>query len=271
MPLNMAKLRSYKPTASDAPPPPPQPPWEVVALVAHHLDPKILAIASCVSKSWYISTSSDHIWRPFCTAHYPSVSQLRLNNPLIPYNRLYAMAYTATKRRVKSPSKPQVSLDKLIFVINISAKKKSHSIINTAKPGSELDQHMYRGVFRFDIDANYYLHEAIEDVRISWHVVMEGWREVFTMMDVEGKVGFSRGGEGWFSAELPCPGCCLSDTMSSGVVADLKLRFSGDHGESESDGKVKVDKVSVGILSIVNWRYVSLENGLRYLQHFLVP
>lgn len=35
------------------------PPWEVLALVAHHLDPRTLAIASYVCEPWTISMSSD--------------------------------------------------------------------------------------------------------------------------------------------------------------------------------------------------------------------
>jgi len=38
----------------------------------------------------------------------------------------------------------------------------------------------------------------------------------------------------------------------------------------EKDGGVRVEEVSVGILRVVDWRYVSVEDGLRYLQHFLL-
>lgn len=122
------------------------------------------------------------------------------------------------------------------------------------------------GVFRFDLDLESceglsVWEEAV--VKITWNVVLCGWRGVFRMMDWEGKV---RGiGEGWFSEELPCPGCCSSD-VASGIVADLKLGFCRGGGEEEG----RVERMSLGILSIVNWRYVSVEDGLRYLQHFLL-
>lgn len=86
------------------------------------------------------------------------------------------------------------------------------------------------------------------------------------MMDCEGKVGFLAGGEGWLSQELPAPGCC-SNAVASAVVADMKVHMCGG---KVSDGKVRVSKVSVGILSVVDWRYVGVEDGLRYLQHFLL-
>ncbi|XP_050229812.1 probable F-box protein At5g04010 [Mercurialis annua] len=276
----MPKLMSCKSTATaitSGSSPPPPPPWEVLVLLAHHLDPKTLAVGSCVSTSWQSCMSLDHIWESFCSTHYPSISQLKLANRLIPYHRLYAMAYTAAKRREKKPPKPQLSLDKLIFVVTITTKDGRHSIVSTAKPGSELDQNKHNGVFRFDIDVNnsWYIDGADDkhDVKISWNVVAEGWSEVFCMMDLDGKVGrinSSSGGEGWFSAELPRPECWLGDdAMNSGIVADVKLKFSSDD-DKKGEKWVRVDKVSVGIMSTVNWRYVCIENGLRYLQQFLV-
>ncbi|KDP35765.1 hypothetical protein JCGZ_10845 [Jatropha curcas] len=255
------ELLSFKSNTNTSPPPP----WEVIVLVAHHLDPKALARASCVSKSWYISMSTDHIWQPLCATHYPSLSQLKFADPSISYRRLYAMASIAASRRVKKPNKPQISLENLIFVINLSTKNHLHlhSTVSIAKPGVELD--IRQEVFRFDIDVCYKnKYEVLEDMKISWNLILKGWSRVFTMMDCEGKVRFGLGVDGWFSEELPSPGCC-SGGYSSGLVADLKLGFCGG-GKRE----VRVDKVSVGILNIVNWRYVSIDDGLRYLQHFLV-
>ena len=246
------------------------PPWEVLVLVAQHLEPKTLAIASCVCKSWSISMSSDHLWKPICNTHFPSLSNLSVHVDVhVPsYHRLYAIGHTAAKRRVQTPCKPRVALNNLIFTINIHTK--SSNIVTLAKPGEELiiDPN---GVFKFDFKVNYErstMVETLEDVKITWNVILSGWRGVFTMMDCEGKVSFSPGAEGWFSDELPSPGCC-SSAVASGIVSDLKFGFCSRR--ESGGGKVKVDKVSVGILSIVIWRYVSVEDGLRYLQHFLVP
>lgn len=109
--------------------------------------------------------------------------------------------------------------------------------------------------------------ETLEEVKITWNVVLRGWQGVFTMIDCEEKMNLRAGSGGWFSDSLPSTGCCSSEMAASGIVADLKLGFCRMR---ESDGKIRVDKVSVGILSVVNWRYVSVDDGLRYLQHFLL-
>lgn len=101
-------------------------------------------------------------------------------------------------------------------------------------------------------------------VKVTWNVVVKGWRGVFTMMECEGKVGFVLGGgEGWFTEELPAPGCC-SKAVAGSLVAELRVGMGGGTG----DGK-KVS-LSVGIMSVVDWRYLGIEDGLRYLQHFLL-
>ncbi|KAL3596719.1 hypothetical protein D5086_008356 [Populus alba] len=71
--LSKNKLVSYSPSPS----------WELLFLVARYLDPKSLATASCVSKSWSESFSFEDIWRPICSAHYPSVYNLKLVDPAL--------------------------------------------------------------------------------------------------------------------------------------------------------------------------------------------
>ncbi|XP_031250382.1 probable F-box protein At5g04010 [Pistacia vera] len=245
------------------------PPWEVLNLLAHHLDPKSLAIASCVSKSWLISFSSDQIWQPICTTHYPSLSNLKLTHLSIPYHRIYAVAYSATKRRQKPPSRPRLFLHDLIFAIDLRTKN-NVPLLTIAKPVNELCSDA-NGVFKFDVNVDdcegLEMVELSEEVKIAWNVVLKGWGGAFTMMDCEGKLSFIPGAEGWFSEELPSPRCCSSD-VASGIVADMKLGICSRRGNG---GKVRVEKVSVGMLSIVNWRYVNVDDGLRYLQHFLLP
>ena len=104
----------------------------------------------------------------------------------------------------------------------------------------------------------------MDNLRVTWNVVLGGLRSVFTMMDCKGKGSFVLGLEGWFSKELPHSGCCSSGD-ASGLVADLRL------GLRKSGGKVMVEKISVGVLSILSWRYVCIDDALRYLQHFLLP
>lgn len=258
------------------------PPWEVLVLVSHCLDHKSLAIACCVCKSWFISMSSDHLWRPICATHFPSIANLQLltTNPTVSYRRLYAIAYASSKRRLKSPSKPHLSLHDLVFAVNISTTSSPNAQAALAVPGDELAVDP-DGVFKFDFKVNNcerinnYASTAESDssmgqVKISWHVVLKGWKGVFAMMDCEGKMSFSPGAEGWFSEELPSPGCC-SGGDASGVVADVKVGFCSRRECRSNGGIVRIEKVSLGILSVVSWRYVSVNDGLRYLQHFLLP
>ncbi|WMV23957.1 hypothetical protein MTR67_017342, partial [Solanum verrucosum] len=85
--------------------------------------------------------------------------------------------------------------------------------------------------------------DTLGDVRIMWDVILEGYRGVFNVMNCKGKGRFVLGLEGWFSEELPPPGCCSIETVS-GLVADLRL------GLKLEDGKAMVEKISAGILSI---------------------
>ncbi|CAN4106620.1 unnamed protein product [Withania somnifera] len=251
------------------------PPWQVVVLVSNHLDPKTLAIASCVCKSWSISMSSDQIWQPLCCSHYPSLSTLHSftnnNEENLSYRRLYALGQRASNRRLKQPLEPCISLNNIIFALNIY--KNSTCMVSLVKQGSQLSFDR-KGIFRFDIDGISDIRnglkngdlgpfDALGDVRVTWDIILEGYKGVFNVMNCKGKGRFVLGLEGWFSEELPPPGCCSSDTVS-GLVADLRL------GLKVEDGKAMVEKMSAGVLSIVSWRYLFVEDALRYLQHFLV-
>ncbi|KAF7804049.1 putative F-box protein [Senna tora] len=262
------QLLAEMPMESPSPSPPP---WEVLVLVAHHLDPKTLAIASCVSKSWSISMSSDHLWKPIFITHFPSLSTLQLHaRPTVSFRRLFAIGRAATKRRRRSPAKPKLSLNDIVFAISVATGESR--LVTLGIPGEKLREHPH-GLFWFEFEVGEEcarVREGLKEVKITWNVILRGWRGVFTMMDSEGKMGFQAGGEGWFSEELPTPGCC-SNAVASSVVADLKLGIcrGKESDDDDDDGRVRVKKVNVGILSIVDWRYVSLEDGLRYLQHFL--
>lgn len=246
------------------------PSWEVLLLVGNHLDPRTLAVASCVSKSWSYAMSLDLLWKPLCTAHFPSISALKITNTSISYRRLYSIGNASAKQRSRLPPKPRISIDSLIFFIHLSAKNGGETIATVAKPANEAIADA-NGMFKFDIDVEKGHSKAVEEVRVTWNVVMRGWEGVFTMMDLEGKlkVVSSLAGEiGWFSEELPSPRCCFWGG-GSGVVADFKLGFG--RGGSGGGGGIEVEKVSVGMLSTVSWRYLGMEDGLKYLQHFLLP
>ncbi|EPS60514.1 hypothetical protein M569_14290, partial [Genlisea aurea] len=92
------------------------PPWEVVNLVAHYMDPITLASASCVCKSWSICISSDHLWHPICSADFPSLSTL---HPSIPYRKLYSLGRAAANRLRRKPPGPRLSLRNLSFSFDV--------------------------------------------------------------------------------------------------------------------------------------------------------
>ncbi|KAF3442481.1 hypothetical protein FNV43_RR16397 [Rhamnella rubrinervis] len=156
--------------------------------------------------SWDVQ--SDHLWKRICTTHFPSLSNLQLittTNPAVSYRQLYAIAYASSKRRLKTPSKPHLSLQDLIFAVNISTTKSNR----------------------------------------------RRWRYLATHSKPIETVSFSPAAEGWFSEELPSPGCC-SSAVASGIVADLKVGFC--RRRESSDGKVTIERVSLGILRVVDWR-----------------
>ncbi|KAK8649254.1 hypothetical protein V6N13_129987 [Hibiscus sabdariffa] len=232
------------------------PPWEALTLVAHYLDPQTLATASCVSKSWSQALSLDLVWQPLCASRFPSLSHLKISHPSVPYHRLYVIGLAAFKRRQKPPPKPRLSIDNLVFAIELSSK--GVPVFAVAEAASKINNIQGNQVFKFDIGVNNNcfggINECLEEMSITWNVVLEGWGAVFTMMDCRRKTA----AEGWFWEELPGPGCCSRD-VGSGMVADVKVGSGADR------------KVSVGILRVGDWRYVSMEDGLRYLQHFLLP
>ncbi|XP_059645871.1 probable F-box protein At5g04010 [Cornus florida] len=243
--------------------------WEVVFLVADHLDPKTLAMASCVCKSWSITMSSEYLWKQICTTHFPSISNLRAVDPAVPYRRLYAIGYESVKRRLREPLKPRLSLADIIFTIDIVHLGTSR-VVTIVKPGGELDIVPY-GLFRFyieledDDDDHMVVFDALEDdLKFTWNVVLGGFKGVFTVMDVCKGKGCFKGTEGWFLVDVPS--CFSGVTTHTEFKAEIKLGLRSSNWGHE---KMVIEKLSVGALSVMGWRYASMDDVLRYLQHFL--
>lgn len=247
------------------------PPWLVLSLVAYHIDPKTLTIASSMCKSWYVCMSSNHLWEPICASLYPSLSNLHTSNPTMPYRRLFTLGYTAQKRRLQKPTKPQLSLHDIMFVIDIY-NGSSYCLSTIVKAGDELDVDS-DSLFRFNIYydlGNLVVVEDMDDLRITWNVLSKGFESVFTIIDCQGNGSVVLGLEGWFSKELPPSGCCSGVGSASGLPTDLRLglRESGDDGVGSK--RAMVEKISVGVMNTVSWRYARIDDTLRYLQHFLL-
>ncbi|KAL9237936.1 hypothetical protein vseg_012427 [Gypsophila vaccaria] len=270
------------------------PTWEVLALVSYHLDPKTLAIASCVSKSWWTCFSNDALWAPLCSSHFPSLSAFSVT-PGVPPRRLYGVGHEAARLRGRLPRKPSLSLDRLVFGVTVHLSSRSggpRHVLNVVRPCMELGRDPH-GTFRFEVDVedeDYDVEwgvDELEGVRVTWTVVDKDWKAVFAMTEDSGAIkgGFSSSVDGWFSEELPTPWCC-SGAMSSGLVADLRLEMertnnnkslriggnsnSNNNSNNNNNGnKMKIKKVKMGVMCIVNWRYLSVDDALSYLDHFL--
>lgn len=242
------------------------PPWQVVVLISHHLDPDTLALASCVSKSWRLAMSSDDLWTRICQSQYPTLSSLHRLDPSISHRRLFSMARSSYSGRSHAPPPdPRVKLHHVSFVVDVDIG--SSRVLSLVRPGDALHVDP-DGVFRFDIEVgDSVTAPASEVVRVGWWVVGRGWTGVFGMVG-DGAKGRSMGPSGrWFSEELPACGCCMVG-QASGLVAEVGLGFGEGGGSKEV---VRLETVKLGLLSVVSWRYVSVNQGLRYLQHFLLP
>ncbi|KAM0051522.1 putative F-box domain-containing protein [Helianthus debilis subsp. tardiflorus] len=253
---------------SMSPPPESNIPWEVLTLVATNLDPKTLATASCVSKQWCTTMTSDHLWAHPCTTHFPSISHL--HSTTLPYHRLYNLGFTATKRCHLPPPQPSITLQNLLFIITLTTS--TSPPLTITKPCTELALDP-NSLFRFDIEVSdhrkWSKYEVLDDTRVTWNVVLGGYEGVFTMMDCKGRGSFFSGSDGWFTAGLPVAGWWSCGGGSSGLVAEMRVAVREEVG---GDGRRRVvGSVSVGVLSVVTWRYVCVDDCLRYLQHFLEP
>ncbi|GFP92909.1 probable F-box protein at5g04010 [Phtheirospermum japonicum] len=241
------------------------PPWQVLELLTHRLDPQTLGAAACVCKSWWASMSADDIWRPICSAAYPALYNLHAaSTPAVPYCKLFSIGRAADLRRHKKPLEPQLSMHDLTFAMDITQNDDDRSVVTIVTPGARLKPDR-NGTFRFEVELDETVaFEAVDRLRITWNVVLDGFKSVFTMMDCKGKGSFVLGLEGWFSKELPA---AAGSSDSGGMVADLRLGMR----EEEGGGRMVVEKVSVGVLSVVSWRYLGVDDVLRYLQFFLLP
>lgn len=123
--------------------------------------------------------------------------------------------------------------------------------------------------FRFEIDLtaeNVALLGETEEMTARWTFVMKGFEGAFAMMEREGK-GRMIGRDQtriWFDERLPVPDCCKG-LMPEGAGMEAEMVVEIVEG---SNGKKMVERVGLGLIS--GCRYVALEDGLRYLQYFLL-
>ncbi|XP_010543510.1 PREDICTED: probable F-box protein At5g04010 [Tarenaya hassleriana] len=246
------------------------PAWEVLSLAADHMDGETLAMASCVSKTWRLCFSSENLWRSLFVTHHPSLysamtkmtTSSSSSSPEISYRRLCYAAESAAKRRrsVRQPAKPKITLSDLTFIVHV---RNSDMNLTMEKHGKDIAVPS-DGLFRFNIDVTN-LHGSnlfagdMKEARVTWHVVYREWESVFTMTD--GIRSLEK--EKWFTDELPPPEFSIF-SRGSGLAADVALEITG------GNQSVKVEKMVLGIMNTVDLRYLNLDDGLRYLERFLL-
>ncbi|CAA0842047.1 Probable F-box protein [Striga hermonthica] len=242
------------------------PPWEVLHLFADRLDPKSLAAAASVSRSWSAAMSADHLWGPLCRASCPSLCCLH-TTAAVPYSRIYSLGVAAGERLRQSPPDPRISVGDLTFSVDAVLSNGGDRVAAVVVPAAEARPSAC-DVFEFEMDvggggaADF----AAEDrLRITWNVVFGGFKSVFTAMECGGKGSFVVG-QGWFSKELPAAGGGVVGGEGSGLVAELRLGLREVGG-----GRMAVEKITVGIMSAMSWRFVRVDDALRYLEYFLLP
>ncbi|CAO1946292.1 unnamed protein product [Urochloa humidicola] len=283
----MREATSSMPAARRAPSPSP-PPWEALHLVAPFLDAASLASASCVSTSWHAAFAADYLWARFCAQHFPSALALLSHLPAIddgatpshsspsPHRRLFVLFRSASTRSRALPP-PRLALADVAFAVDILTAADGESILSFAVGANEARSvRNGAGLFLFGVDVGEQ-NAAIGagEWRVRWTAVRTtagnkledgGARApaaaaAVVMMDATvpaaraaGAVGFGRG-EAGVAVGMPAPGC-----GGARLEAEVVVELAGEERV--------IEKVRLGMLC--ECRYVSADDGLRYLQHFLM-
>ncbi|CAO2171760.1 unnamed protein product [Urochloa humidicola] len=280
----MREATSSMPAARRAPSPSP-PPWEALHLVAPFLDAASLASTSCVSTSWHAAFAADYLWARLCAQHFPSALALLRHLPATddgatpsysspsPHRRLFVLFRSASTRSRALPP-PRLALADVAFAVDILTAADGESILSLAVGANEARSvRNGAGLFLFGVDVGG-RSAAIGpgEWRVRWTAVRtagnfldSGARApaaaAVVMLDATvpaaraaGAVGFGRG-EAGVAVGMPAPGC-----GGARLEAEVVVELAGEERV--------VEKVRLGMLC--ECRYVSADDGLRYLQHFLM-
>ncbi|KAF0919697.1 hypothetical protein E2562_030945 [Oryza meyeriana var. granulata] len=248
-----------------------EPPWEVLRLVGPFLDADSLAAASCVSTACRDTFTAEYLWSKLCCSQYPSALGLlplpdngagASGRSSAPYRRLFALFRSASARRGALPP-PRLALDDVTFAVDIFAAsgKNTLSFVVAAR-----DAIAKSGRFQFEVDLTG--RNAAVGQGEFWSVRLTAVRTglgvapaAVEMMDAKVPAARARAlfggvrGETWATESLPAP-VCGGATMEAEVVFEVS-------GEERM-----LERVRFGVMA--KCRYVSIEDGLRYLQHFLL-
>nr|AGT17450.1 F-box family protein [Saccharum hybrid cultivar R570] len=263
------------------PAPPSPPPWEALPLVAPFLDAVSLAAASCVSTSWHAAFAADYLWARLCVQHFPSALGLlpdtdssddRRCSPS-PHRRLFKLFRSASDRCRALPA-PHLGLADVSFAVDIvtAGGESTLSFLVAADRAAPAHVKNSAGLFLFGVDLSD-RNAAIGpgEWRVRWTAVRTTARRgeeedepaaAVLMMDAKvpaaraaGAVAFGGRGEAGVAARLPAPGC-----GGGKLDAEVVVELAGE--------EMVVEKVRLGVMC--ECRYVCADEGLRYLQHFLL-
>ena len=258
------------------------PPWEALPLVAPFLDAASLAAASCVSTSWHAAFAADYLWARLCAQHCPSALGLlrhchlpgtdgRPSSCFSPHRRLFALFHSASAR-CRAPPAPRLALADVSFAVDIfAAGCTSGGALSFAVAADEAAPvKNAAGLFLFGVDlSDRKASIGPGEWRVRWTAVRTARRggedevpAAVLMMDAEvpaaraaGAVSFGGRGEAGVAATLPAPGC-----GGARLEAEVVVELAG--------AEKLVERVRLGVMC--ECRYVSADEGLRYLQHFLL-
>ncbi|KAG8087494.1 hypothetical protein GUJ93_ZPchr0010g9355 [Zizania palustris] len=248
--------------------------WEALRLVGPLLDAESLAAASCVSTTWRDVYSDDYLWAQLCRSRYPSALALlplpdnggddASDRHSSPHRHLFALFRSASARR-RALLPPRLALDDVTFAVDIFAASGSNTLSFTVT-ARDADAKTSRFQFEVDLSGRNVAVGQVNYWSVRWTAVQTGIIGVapaaVVMLDAKAPAAraFARGigerGETWARETLPAHGC-------GGAVVGAEVVFDMSAGEERL-----LEKVRLGLIE--HTRYVSIDDGLRYLQHFLL-
>uniref|UniRef100_A0A0E0C8W5 F-box protein n=1 Tax=Oryza meridionalis TaxID=40149 RepID=A0A0E0C8W5_9ORYZ len=263
---------SAEPARPSAPMLEPEPPWLVLRLVGPFLDAESLAAASCVSTACREAFTAEDLWSKLLRSQYPSALGLlplqgngadASGRSSSPYRRLFTLFRSASARRRALPP-PRLALDDVTFAIDIFAASGENTLSFVVAARDAIAK---TGRFQFEVDLTG-RNAAVgpgEFWSVRWTALRAGLIGfaplAVEMMDAKAPAARARAlfggatGETWATGPLPAPGC-----GGATVEAEVVFEVSGEER--------LLEKVRFGVMA--QCRYVSIDDGLRCLQHFLL-
>ncbi|ESQ50882.1 hypothetical protein EUTSA_v10023018mg [Eutrema salsugineum] len=232
------------------------PSWEALSLLGLYMEPKTLAVASCVSTTLLKCFSLENLWKSLITARSTKPSSpydfSLENTELISYKHLVSTVETDAKRRRKNhqlPAEIKISMSDLSFIVHVSTETKKASVL---KKGKDLE---FGPNDKFLIEADVSssgITAGEKSVRMTWQVVYKNWEKFLTIADDTSTRSLDRN-YGWFTDKL-------EDKDNRKLLGDVKPSFNGG----------VLDKIGFSIIDSDGWGNLLVYGFLRYLQWFLL-